>query len=309
MPKTTNILVVEPDAAFRSRLADELDLHGYQVAVANSPAMAESLTAANEFDLIVGRVDGLGERCMVFFDEMKRRQPDETLFIILADHISSENAINALRMGAADLLTEPIGLNDVIASVRTTLLPKIDRKRAIKMFCCLKTEEREFSFPSNEDALGPAVDLLTENLPRAGVCSQIETRLVAMALAEALTNALYHGNLEIDPRLKFDDGDSFDELARRRLADPRFANRRLTVRYILTPQGVTYVIKDDGPGFKYQGTIADEARTIRDHEKADGRGLYLLSSIMDEVTFNEGGNEIRLVKRSPRPTPSFAELP
>ncbi|MBF0169930.1 MAG: ATP-binding protein [Nitrospinae bacterium] len=305
MPKTTKILIIEPKVEFRSRLADELDLSGYQVAQARNPELARPLVEANGFDLIVARVDGLCDRCLLFLEEIRRLQPPETLYIILADEISSANAVNALRFGAADLLSGAANVAQVVASVRMALAPTIERKRARQLFCCLSVEERSFTFPSAEESLGPAVDLLTENLTRAGICSQVESRLVAMALAEGLTNALYHGNLEIDPRLKLEeDHDRFATLVRERMADPRFARRKLTVRSVLTPEEAVFYIRDDGPGFAGRRSLEETRCPERDRHK--GRGLYLLSSIMDDLMFNDTGNEIRMVKRATRP---FAGIP
>jgi anti-sigma regulatory factor (Ser/Thr protein kinase) len=54
------------------------------------------------------------------------------------------------------------------------------------------------------------------------------------------------------------------------------------------------VIRDEGPGFdvsRFDRLAADAAAA----EPAD-RGLVLMKTLMDEVVFNEQGNEVTLIK-------------
>ena len=54
-------------------------------------------------------------------------------------------------------------------------------------------------------------------------------------------------------------------------------------------------ITDEGPGFD-PGCIPDP--TAPDNvEKVGGRGLFLMRELMDEVRFNERGNQVTLVLR------------
>jgi anti-sigma regulatory factor (Ser/Thr protein kinase) len=63
----------------------------------------------------------------------------------------------------------------------------------------------------------------------------------------------------------------------------------------LDPSQVTYVIRDEGEGFDLS-QVPDP--TDPDNLlKASGRGLMLIKTFMDEVTFNGVGNEITMVKR------------
>ena len=74
-----------------------------------------------------------------------------------------------------------------------------------------------------------------------------------------------------------------------------YRERRVRVCERLDPDAVTYVIRDEGKGFDLS-TVPDP--TNPDNLlKASGRGLMLIKTFMDEVTFNGVGNEITMVKR------------
>ena len=52
---------------------------------------------------------------------------------------------------------------------------------------------------------------------------------------------------------------------------------------------------DAGEGFDYKG-LADPT-TDENIIREGGRGVFLIRHLMDEVNFNEKGNEIRMIKR------------
>ena len=58
--------------------------------------------------------------------------------------------------------------------------------------------------------------------------------------------------------------------------------------------------QDEGPGFNPDNL---PAATSPDYlERPSGRGLLLMRSFLDQITFNDVGNEITLVKRRTSPS-------
>ena len=92
---------------------------------------------------------------------------------------------------------------------------------------------------------------------------------IKLALEEAITNAIRHGNGN----------------------DP---TKHITVRWRVTPEAASIWLADDGDGF-CPNTVPDP--TLDENlNKPHGRGLMLMRADMDEVGFNEAGNEVRMVK-------------
>ena len=93
---------------------------------------------------------------------------------------------------------------------------------------------------------------------------------VRLALEEALSNAIKHGN-RLDP------------------------DKKVTVRFSVEPEKVQLIITDQGQGFN-PGAVPDP--TSNEHiEDPSGRGITLMRAYMDEVVYNSRGNEIRMLKR------------
>ena len=55
-----------------------------------------------------------------------------------------------------------------------------------------------------------------------------------------------------------------------------------------------FVVADDGPGF--DTSIFDRPVQPEDLNRIGGRGLLLIRTFMDQVSFNKAGNQITMVK-------------
>ena len=88
---------------------------------------------------------------------------------------------------------------------------------------------------------------------------------ITVAMDEALKNAIEHGN-------KND------------------AMKKVYLNYTITNDLLKIIIRDEGNGFDYNNL----PEVVIDDES--GRGLLLIRNFMDEVSFNESGNEITMVK-------------
>jgi anti-sigma regulatory factor (Ser/Thr protein kinase) len=85
-----------------------------------------------------------------------------------------------------------------------------------------------------------------------------------------------------------------------RLVDERcrsepYTSRTLHVVVEITPHLGRFVIRDQGPGF--DPSSLPDPTAPENLEKVSGRGLLLMRTFMDEVHFNDIGNEVVLIKR------------
>jgi hypothetical protein len=108
-------------------------------------------------------------------------------------------------------------------------------------------------------------------------------------------NAIYHGSLELKSQLLEEDEIEFARLLRERARQSPYASRRVHVIARETRTEVTYIIRDEGPGFD-PSSLPDPTDPAN-LERRSGRGLFLIRTFMDEVRHNGKGNEITMVKR------------
>lgn len=125
--------------------------------------------------------------------------------------------------------------------------------------------------PSDVTYVGTAVELISDAC-HTGALSRRRVRFnLRTALAEALTNAMLYGNG----------------------AD---AAKRVRVRVELGSDVVRIHVADDGAGFD-DATVPDPTTPDR-LEREDGRGLFVMRHLVDQVTFNARGNAVCLTLRS-----------
>lgn len=130
--------------------------------------------------------------------------------------------------------------------------------------------ELVLELPNDLRQIEHAVDYVME---RCAACRTHGRKLrlnFRVSLTEALSNAMLYGNAK----------------------DPR---KRVRVEVIVGPVELIARVTDEGQGFDPK-EIPDP--TSPDNiEKAGGRGLFLMRELMDEVRFNERGNQVTLVLR------------
>ena len=126
---------------------------------------------------------------------------------------------------------------------------------------------------------------------------------VGVALQEALCNALFHGNLEVElASCGRTTAMNSTSLPRSAGGCEPYRSRRIGCRFSSIAMAARFVVADDGPGF--DTSLFDRPVAPEDLSRIGGRGLLLIRTFMDKVGFNRTGNQISLEKlRSQSRTP------
>lgn len=227
--------------------------------------------------------------------------------ILVTAEGSEELAVQALLAGASHYVPKrnlSVGLTKALSHVLQ--LAELEKKRRALVRCLTRRNSRFVL--GNDSSLFPSlVDDLVGDLAAQGLGDSSTRIRVGIALHEALSNALYHGNLELDSSLRQEDGERpFYELAEARLAIEPYKSRRIVVDARLERHSVSYRIRDDGPGFDSRSvSLASEPS---DEVRIGGRGLLLIRSFMDCVRHNRRGNEILMRKSFSEPSSPIPAL-
>ncbi len=205
-------------------------------------------------------------------------------------------AAKAVRAGASNYVSKD-DLKRTLGEVLETVLTAVETARQRELFRRLLVQSRTEILLGYESGGAEAViSFLRDQLSQINFCHESELVRVSIALAEALRNALDHGNLELDSALRdSDDPDAYHRLGDFRATQPPYSERRVTVTTTLTAEEATFVIRDEGPGF--DPSQLPDPTDPEVHLRASGRGIMIMRTFMDEVRYNAKGNEITLIKR------------
>src|SRR5436189_151468 len=90
-------------------------------------------------------------------------------------------------------------------------------------------ERSRIRIPSRPEWVPPTIEFLKQKAQLCGACHESRAGKLVLAMHEALTNAVVHGNLEVSSELKERDDDVFARALAERAADPRFASRSVVI--------------------------------------------------------------------------------
>jgi serine/threonine-protein kinase RsbW len=126
--------------------------------------------------------------------------------------------------------------------------------------------------PSHIDTVATAAAAVAEFVGRSGLSDDAAFG-IDMAVREAVTNAVLHGNRQ-------------DE------------NKTVDIVLKSSPDAVEISVHDQGPGFNPESV--PDPTTTENILKTSGRGIFFMRTFMDEVDWlirPEGGTTVRMLKR------------
>jgi CheY-like chemotaxis protein/anti-sigma regulatory factor (Ser/Thr protein kinase) len=252
-------------------------------------------------DLLMPEMDGLE-----LVEAVRDRYPLIPVILMTA-HGSEQIAVQALKRGAASYVPKSSLARDLLDTVDNVLAVARADRRNERLRECFVSSESTFELTNDPALIPPMVDHLQEYVVRTALCDETGRIRIGIALEEALLNALYHGNLELSTEQVREAAEGLDEAAsnlidQRRHTAP-YRTRKIYVYVRVTPREIEYVIRDEGPGF--DPDALEQPDDLSAIEREGGRGLMLMRTFMDEVTFNSTGNEVRMIKRRELMGPSL----
>ncbi len=215
--------------------------------------------------------------------------------ILMTAHGSEEIAIQALQKGAASYVPKRHLARDLLEVVESVLSAATAEKGQQRVLECLTQTESHFLLDNDPSLITPLFGHLEQDLARMKLCDENGLIRVAVALREALINAIHHGNLEVSSTLLENDEKGYHRLVEERRRQKPYRDRRVHIVASVSPAKATYIIRDEGKGF--DPSILPDPTDPANLEKPSGRGLLLIRTFMEEVRHNATGNEITMTKR------------
>jgi CheY-like chemotaxis protein len=219
--------------------------------------------------------------------------------VLMTGQGSEDIAIQALQRGAASYVPKKNLAYDLVETVEDVLAVAGAKRHQQRLLDeCWTQSESQFVLSNDITFIPPLIGHFQENLTRMRLVDENGLIRVAVALREALTNAIFHGNLEAVVAPHARDDAAYRQLIEERLHQEPYEDRRVHVTARESRREAIYVIRDEGPGYD-PAALPDPADPVN-LEKVSGRGLLLIRTFMDEVMHNKQGNEIIMVKRCDR---------
>jgi DNA-binding response OmpR family regulator len=296
-----HFLVVDDNPTITRLIELQMGKAGFRCDTAANGEEALQKINQNVFDLVISDISMPGISGLELLKSIKLKKPQLPVLIV-SGHATIENAVEALRLGAINFITKPIRFDEVFETINKVLDLNKQKKAIHTSAKYLIQESRHFAIPTGELYVSDLATYLTEPLEQISLVDTACRKSITMAIYESLTNAVEHGNLELDSSLKFKDKGgmtAFKGIKAQRLHDPAFASRKVTIQSAITADLAQFTIADEGSGFDYNALVDPTSEDCI--EKPHGRGIFLIKQIFDQVKFNQSGNSISLTLRKKNP--------
>jgi DNA-binding response OmpR family regulator len=291
MTDGTHLLVVEDSPLDRALLKAHLTTAGYELdmAVDGIEALAALQKNPDRYDVVLLDRNMPKMNGMELLARMKENAQLRLLPVILQTAaITPSEILEGIDAGAYYYLTKPYNTKMLLSVVRAAANDYAEYKE-------LRTQVRQglhtlrlmqnatFSMQTVDHARDLGT-ILAQTCP--------DPAAAVVGLTELLLNAVEHGNLGItyEEKSRLADKDAWREEVDRRLSLPDNASKRVTVTFERNRESVSFVIRDEGPGFDWTRFLdVDPSRAFDTH----GRGIAMARRLsFQNLQYNARGNEV-----------------
>lgn len=292
------ILVVDDDPGIVRLVTKALNAQGYETDSASDGASALELAAKKEdysliiTDIVMPQMTGLE-----FLKSLLKVKPNIPI-IFISGYTEFAFALEAINLGAIAYLVKPFDKSELLKLVDKIMTLAKERYAHDTLFSRLFVEKHELVVDTatlmDENNFSQLTGEMANLIAECKSMENIGILKLVLAIHEALRNSVEHGNLElpsdIKPELIDDEEDPYEKLMRERLKEPKYAGRKIWITFSRTDEKVELLIRDEGKGFDSKKMFDQQNDTDISHS----RGLILIRAGVDEVSYNDTGNEIIL---------------
>ncbi len=225
-----------------------------------------------------------------------RREFPMVPVVLMTSQGNEQTAVRALKAGAASYVPKADLKLELCDTIRQVLDLAAATRYERDLFKCLKNCETRFELTNDPALVAPLVGYYLTNLERFGFGDEVVRTQVGVALMEAISNAMIHGNLEVGSELRSQQPDAFDRLINQRREQLPYSERRIVCTATQSPVSIEFTIQDEGPGFPHLGL--PDPTAPENLLRTSGRGVMLIRTFMDVVEYNRKGNQIIMSKKA-----------
>lgn len=256
------ILIVDDHDDLASSLSEVFAHTGHSVDVVEDRQTALNISDIERYDLVITDLD-IEYHADTDPSDVPVCLPKQVI------DVAEGQEIKAFKICAANFRREPLDEEELKHLVATILDYKIRYVDLVENVADL-LENIEFELPSTVSLMHIVLDYLMKRVEKLGVIKPEESNLF-VALDEAFVNAVKHGN-------KFD------------------SNKLVRINATVSKEEAKFTVEDEGEGFDVK-SIPDPLDP-QNLFKTSGRGVLFIYNIMDEVSYNDRGNRLTMVKRN-----------
>lgn len=242
--------------------------------------------------VIMGRKTGerSGLELLALISKLKYR-PYTVLVLEEEDELSVDDWLVA---GVSEAVKKPFSSAYFASILRKARTQLGDHGECVFQPETLSNWKISFLIRSSKKSISPILHTFKDLL--SGLCDEMVQTRLEIALQEIFTNALEHGNLAIsgEEKARLCEEGTFDSFVQERSQNSFYRGKRIAISASYENGIFSLEVEDEGKGFDWRNSPGpQESQRL----KLNGRGIFLIKKIFDEVLYNEAGNKITVNKK------------
>ncbi len=223
-----------------------------------------------------------------------RGQFPQVATVLMTSRGNEDAAIQALLKGATSYVPKREMADELAPTIHSVLQSTKRVRCQQRLMSCLTETSSKFLLENDCQLIAPLVGHIQEMLTHVCFGDETDRMQVGVALDEALANAVYHGNLEINSDLREKSGKEFHAVVEQRRVEAPYCSRRVVVEAAISAGRAYFNISDEGKGF--DPSALPDPTDPANLENITGRGILLMRTFMDSVKFSSTGKSVILIK-------------
>lgn len=262
------------------------------VTTAKDCKQAEKQLSDGWFDVVVADLvmPGCDGRDLLSFIQKLLKIP---AVILVTSQGNERVAAECLRRGAVAYLRKQNLAEDLETALKETQATLRDNALHDRLMARVVSARCEFEIDSDLSQIQALSNFLLQRLKATTMMSADHLQKVIGSVREALLNAHFHGNMQVNESPMQRSRTEYMAVAEQRSDDPLFSDCRIRLIMHHQEDQLRITVRDGGKGFDALG-VAKNVSTNADR----GDGLRQMLSSMTDVVWNDLGNEVTLVDGS-----------
>jgi two-component system, OmpR family, response regulator len=269
--KGSSIMLVVPERDFFAKTLEYYFQNaGWHIETFTKVVDALTKIESGEAYLVI--LDALFEDYQKFCYALKvRRETTNTPLIVLYPSEKAWAVMPAVSVVGDENLPQPFEFRQLLDTADAEIMRAAEEE-------LIFLQQINIHLPTDEQSIEKVIDTVHKLLETSGLNEEGQVAMSA-AFREAVVNAAQHGN-------KYK------------------RERKIEVQYLLDPEKITAVVKDQGNGFDHgkfvkSGSTRDAITAARERHqqgRMGGLGIMLMLRCCDRLEYNEKGNQLTLTK-------------
>jgi len=294
MRERRKLLLIEEQPDLSQPLKEYLEESGFFVTTCQKIEQVSCACKSTAYDLVLIDIDTLQTSWLDLIEMLIEGLDIIAPIVILTQSMDTQRLSEALRSGVSDFIIQPCEPKSLVSFVNRQIAKSKRKTLDFELTHALRKASHSYLFYPQDYFEHSITQYVFSDIQKCLKMHPLKRNEIFLILEEAISNAFFHGIWQLTTDEYHLDKESLIRLITEKnngTATEHFVKVDITIDK--QENMLEIIVKDSGEGFDYQGYLSNMQSDIF-HQSLSGRGLLLIKTLSEKMSFSENGSEIRI---------------